>query len=62
MAGRKYQFVDVLSDHLAKTAPIIGPQMKPKEKAIPTMAIALPRVFLSETSLIIAMAKEMLPC
>lgn len=42
-------------------APIIGPIMKPMENAMPTNAIALPRVFKSETSVIMAILNEMFP-
>lgn len=42
-------------------APIIGPIINPMEKAMPTNAIALPRFFKSDTSVMIAMLSEILP-
>lgn len=53
--------LDVLSVYMENKAPIIGPIMKPIENAIPTNAIAFPRFFKSDTSVMIAILKEMLP-
>lgn len=50
-----------LFDHIENMAPIIGPTMNPNENAIPTKAIAFPRFFVSEESVIIAMPREMFP-
>ena len=61
MAGYQNHVLDVLSDMRENMAPIIGPIMKPREKAIPTRAIPLPRFFSSETSVMIAMLSDMFP-
>lgn len=42
-------------------APIIGPTMKPREKATPTRAMPLPRVFTLDTSVMTDMQREMFP-
>lgn len=42
-------------------APIIGPMMNPTENAMPTNAMAFPRFFKSDTSVMMAMLSEMLP-
>ena len=46
---------------MEKTAPMMGPTMKPMEKAIPTRAIPLPRVFGVESSVTIAVARLTFP-
>lgn len=61
IAGNQNQFADVLSENLENIAPIIGPIIKPNENAMPTNAIPLPRFFEFDTSVIIAILKEILP-
>lgn len=61
IAGYQNHVLEDLSDIIENIAPIIGPTMKPSEKAIPTKAIPLPRLRTSETSVMIAMLSEMLP-
>lgn len=60
-AGYQNHILDVLSVYIENKAPIIGPIMKPIENAIPTNAIAFPRFFKSDTSVMIAMLNEILP-
>lgn len=50
-----------LSDSIENIAPIIGPIMNPTENAIPTKAMALPRFFASDTSVIMAILSDMFP-
>lgn len=61
IAGNQNQVSDVLSEYLEKIAPIIGPIMNPNEKAIPTKAIPLPRFFSFDTSVMMAILRDMLP-
>lgn len=60
-AGYQNHILDVLFVYMENIAPIIGPIMKPIENAMPTNAIAFPRFFISDTSVMIAMVSEMLP-
>lgn len=53
--------LDVLSVNIENKAPIIGPMMNPIENAMPTNAIAFPRFFISDTSVMIAMLSEIFP-
>lgn len=53
--------LDVLSVYIENKAPIIGPIINPIENAIPTNAMAFPRFFMSDTSVMIAILSEMLP-
>lgn len=43
IAGNQNHITDDLFAYLENIAPIIGPIMKPSEKAIPTKAIPFPR-------------------
>lgn len=61
VAGYQNHILDVLFVYIENKAPIIGPIINPIENAIPTNAIALPRVFKSDTSVMIAMLNEILP-
>lgn len=61
IAGNQNHITEDLFAYLENIAPIIGPIMKPSEKAIPTKAIPFPRFWWFDTSVIIAMLKEMLP-
>lgn len=61
IAGNQNQILADLSEKWANAAPIIGPTMKPNEKAIPTSAIPLPRFFAFDTSVIMAILSEILP-
>lgn len=61
IAGYQNQMAVVLSENFENIAPIIGPTINPNENAIPTNAIALPRVFVFDTSVIIAMLNDILP-
>lgn len=61
VAGYQNHMLDVLSVNMENKAPIIGPIMNPIEKAMPTNAMALPRFFKSETSVMIAMLSEIFP-
>lgn len=61
IAGSQNQVSMVLSEYLAKTAPIIGPIINPNEKAMPTKAIPLPRFFSLDTSVMTAILSEILP-
>lgn len=61
VAGYQNHMLDVLLMYIEKMPPIIGPMMKPSEKAMPTNAIDRPRCLISDTSVMTAMLKEMLP-
>lgn len=61
MAGNQNHDPDPLSEVIAKIAPIIGPMMKPSEKAIPTNAIPLARFFAFETSVMTAILSDIFP-
>lgn len=61
MAGYQNHMLDDLSDSIENMAPIIGPMMNPTENAMPTNAMALPRFFASETSVMTAMLSDMFP-
>lgn len=51
----------VLFENMANMAPIMGPTMKPNEKATPTSAMPRPRVRTLDTSVITLMQSDMLP-
>lgn len=53
--------LDVLSVNIENRAPIVGPMMKPIENAMPTNAMAFPRFFTSDTSVMMAMLSEIFP-
>lgn len=61
IAGYQNQVLDVLSANIENIAPKNGPKRNPSENAIPTRAIALPRLLTSDTSVIIAMLNDILP-
>lgn len=61
MAGYQNHMLDDLSDSIENIAPIIGPMMNPTEKAMPTNAMALPRFFASDTSVMMAMLSDIFP-
>lgn len=46
---------------MANRAPIMGPTIKPSEKATPTRAIPRPRVLTLDTSVMTDMHRDMLP-
>lgn len=60
-AGYQNHMLDVLFVYMENMAPIMGPIMKPIENAMPTNAMAFPRLFVSDTSVMIAMLSEILP-
>lgn len=60
-AGYQNHMLDVLSVNIENKAPIIGPMMNPTENAMPTKAMAFPRFFMSDTSVMMAILSEMLP-
>lgn len=60
-AGYQNHMLDVLFVYIENKAPIIGPIINPMENAIPTNAIALPRFFKSDTSVMMAILNEMFP-
>lgn len=61
IAGYQNHMLADLSDSIENIAPIIGPIMNPTENAMPTKAMALPRFFASDTSVIMAILNDMFP-
>lgn len=61
IAGYQNHMLVDLSDSIENIAPIIGPIMNPTENAMPTRAMALPRFFVSDTSVIMAILSDMFP-
>lgn len=59
--GAIYQESTDLFKERANNAPIVGPAMKPTEKATPTSAIPNARVLTLETSVITDMQRDMFP-